>query len=217
MIDLTVRRIPFNFDGVDFVWNKANPGFAINMNKVSFYAVGFEKYICQAMSDAEELITDPRVLQELKDFRAQESIHSMAHRKHCKALIAQTPALQAALDRSIELYDELYAAEDLKYHLAYVGGLESIFTPFARSAPATAAASSGGFERASINPSSTWAWRRKLRVSALTRARIWLALSEAPSRPNSSSQLTIRRHRASTEARDCGGTNDCGQPNTNAR
>ena len=34
-----------------------------------------------------------------------------------------------ALDVSIELYDEVYAAHDLKYHLAYVGGLESIFTP----------------------------------------------------------------------------------------
>ena len=48
MIDLMIRRIPFDFEGVDFVWNKANPGFAISMNKVSFFAIGFEKYICQA-------------------------------------------------------------------------------------------------------------------------------------------------------------------------
>ena len=129
MIDLKVRRIPFDFEGVDFVWNKDDPAFAITMNKVGFFAVGFEKYICQAMRDAEPLITDPRVLREAKDFRAQEGLHSMAHRKHAKALIAQRPALQKALDRSIELYDELYASESLKYHLAYCGGLESIFTP----------------------------------------------------------------------------------------
>lgn len=129
MIDLKVRRLPFDFEGVDFVWNKQDPAFAITMNKVSFFAIGFEKYICQAMRDAEAMITDPRVMQEAKDFRAQEGLHSMAHRKHAKALIAQTPALQAALDRSIALYDELYAAEPLKYHLAYTGGLESIFTP----------------------------------------------------------------------------------------
>ncbi len=78
---------------MDFVWNKADPAFAITMNKVSFFAVGFEKYICQAMNDAEKLITDPAVLQECKDFRSQESIHSMAHRKHCKALIEQHPGL----------------------------------------------------------------------------------------------------------------------------
>lgn len=129
MIDLKVRQIPFKFDGVDFIWNKNNPEFAITMNKLSFFAVGFEKYICQAMSDAEALITDPRVLQELKDFRSQESIHSMAHRKHAKALIAQTPALQSALDRSIELYDELYAAEDLKYHLPMSAGWKASSRP----------------------------------------------------------------------------------------
>jgi predicted metal-dependent hydrolase len=129
MSDLVVRRLPWDFEGVDFVWNQADPAFAITMNKVSFFAVGFEKYICQAMNDAEKLITDPKVLEECKDFRSQESIHSMAHRKHAKAMIARHPGLQAALDVSIKLYDDLYAAHDIKYHLAYVGGLESIFTP----------------------------------------------------------------------------------------
>jgi predicted metal-dependent hydrolase len=129
MTDLKIRRIAFDLEGTDFVWNPHDPAFAITMNKVSFFAIGFEKYICQAMNDAEALITDPRVLQEAKDFRVQESIHALAHRKHAKALIAQTPALQAAVDRCIELYDQLYADQDLKYHLAYVGGLESIFTP----------------------------------------------------------------------------------------
>jgi predicted metal-dependent hydrolase len=129
MSDLKIRRIPFNFDGVDFVWNQDDPAFAITMNKVSFFAVGFEKYICQAMNDAEPLIRDPQVLREARDFRAQEGIHSHAHRKHAKALIARYPGLQMALDRSIELFDELYEKQDLKYHLAYVGGLESIFTP----------------------------------------------------------------------------------------
>jgi predicted metal-dependent hydrolase len=99
MIDLKVRRIPFDFEGVDFIWNKNNPEFAITMNKLSFFAVGFEKYICQAMRDAEPLITDPRVLQEARDFRAQEGLHSSAHRKHCKALIAQTPS-STQLNRS---------------------------------------------------------------------------------------------------------------------
>jgi predicted metal-dependent hydrolase len=129
MHDLKIRRIPFNFEGVDFVWNQDDPAFAITMNKVSFFAVGFEKYICQAMRDAEALIRDPAVLEEARAFRTQESIHAAAHRQHVKALTARTPALQVALDRSIELYDKLYAERDLKYHLAYVGGLESIFTP----------------------------------------------------------------------------------------
>jgi len=52
MIELKVRRIPFDFEGVDFIWNKNNPEFAITMNKLSFFAIAFEKYICQAMRDA---------------------------------------------------------------------------------------------------------------------------------------------------------------------
>jgi len=35
------------------------------------------------------LITEPTVLDEARDFRVQEQIHSQVHRKHCKTLIAQ--------------------------------------------------------------------------------------------------------------------------------
>ena len=89
MSDLKIRRIPFDFEGVDFVWNQDDPAFAITMNKVSFFAVGFEKYICQATRDAERLITDQQVLEEARAFRAQEGIHSLAHRTHVNALIEQ--------------------------------------------------------------------------------------------------------------------------------
>lgn len=129
MSNLKVRRIAFDLEGTDFIWNKDNPSFSVTMNKVSFFAIGFEKYICQAMRDAEPLMKDPLIAEEARDFRSQESIHSNAHRKHVKALIAQHPGLQKALDDSIALYDKLYAEQDLKYHMAYTAGLESIFTP----------------------------------------------------------------------------------------
>lgn len=129
MTDLKIRRIPFSFEDVPFLWNPENPGFSIAMNKLSFFAIGFEKYICDAMQAAEPLIKDPAVLAEAKAFRAQEGIHSNAHRRHVKALIRQYPALQEALDKTIASYDALYASQPLEYHLAYIGGLESIFTP----------------------------------------------------------------------------------------
>lgn len=129
MTNLKIRRIPFSFEDVAFIWNPANPGFSVAMNTLSFFAVGFEKYICQAMQDAEALITDPAILEEARAFRAQEGIHAHAHRQHVKALIKQNPALQKALDETIASYDELYASKPLEYHLAYIGGLESIFTP----------------------------------------------------------------------------------------
>jgi Predicted metal-dependent hydrolase len=127
--DLKIRRIPFHFEGVDFIWNPHNPGFSIQMNKVSFFAIGLEKYYCQAVRDAEPLIKNPEVLEEAKAFRVQEGLHAAAHRHHVNALIARYLGLQAALDKIIQHFDKLYDEKSLEYHLAYAGGLESIFTP----------------------------------------------------------------------------------------
>lgn len=129
MSELQIRRIPWDFGGVDFIWNPDNPFFSVAMNKVSFLAVGFERYICRAVEAAEPLIRDPAVLAEARAFRAQEGLHATAHRKHVKALIRRYPGLEAALDRTIAMYDALYEERDLAYHLGYIGGLESIFTP----------------------------------------------------------------------------------------
>ena len=129
MSDLIIRKLPFDFTGVDFIWNPANPRFSIEMNKVTFFAVGLERYYCRAVRDAEPQITDAAILDEARAFREQESIHSLAHRKHINALIERYPGLRESLDRIIRHFDDLYDAQPLAFHLAYAGGLESIFTP----------------------------------------------------------------------------------------
>ena len=130
MSNLEVRKIPFDFQGAPFVWNPERPRFSILMNQVGFLAIGFERYICKAYREAESRITDERVATEARLFREQEGVHASAHTKHAKALIEQHPGLQTALDRVVESYDKLYERESLDYHLAHVGGLEAIFTPF---------------------------------------------------------------------------------------
>jgi predicted metal-dependent hydrolase len=127
--DLVVRRIPFNFDNVEVLWNPSNPSFSMMMNSVTFQAIGFEKYLCLAMRDAEEVITDPAVLEEARIFRAQESVHSNAHRVHAKALIARYPGLQDVLDESIADFEAIHRREDLHFHLAYGANIEATFTP----------------------------------------------------------------------------------------
>lgn len=127
--NLKIRRIPFQFDGVDFIWNPHNPAFSIMMNKVSFFAIALEKYFCQAIRDADSQIKDPAVREEARLFVAQEGAHALAHRKHVTALIARYPGLQEAFDDIGAHFDKLYADKELAYHLGYAGGLESIFTP----------------------------------------------------------------------------------------
>lgn len=129
MSDLVLRKIPFNFDGVEFMWNPENPAFAMTMNTVTFQAIGFEIYICRAMRDAEKFIADPAVLAEARMFTAQESVHSLAHRKHVKALVGRYPGLQSVLDESIADFDVIYKIEDLHFHLAYAANIEATFSP----------------------------------------------------------------------------------------
>lgn len=129
MSALQIRRIDWDFEGVEFIWNPQNPAFSMMMNSISFMVIGLEKYFCRAMKDAEALITDPTILQEARLFNLQEGIHSKAHYKHCKALIARYPGLKDAMDKAVACFDDLYDSQDLKYHLAYSGGLEASFTP----------------------------------------------------------------------------------------
>ena len=130
MSDLVVRQIDFDVDQAKFIWNPANPSFSVLMNQITFFVVGFEKYMCCVMRDAEAQITDAAVMEEARAFRQQEAIHAQKHMRHARALIAQYPALQGVLDKVLASYDDVYNTHPLEYHLAYAGGLEAIFTPF---------------------------------------------------------------------------------------
>jgi predicted metal-dependent hydrolase len=129
MSRLQVRRIPFTFDGVDFIWNRADPAFSVFINCVSFWVLGLERYFVRVMRDAQTEIRDPAVREEAQLFLQQEAVHSAAHRRHVAALVDRHPGLQSAADRAVAHYDALYDRRDLRYHLAYTAGLEGTFTP----------------------------------------------------------------------------------------
>lgn len=129
MSELQVRQPPFTFDGVDFLWNPVNPAFSVFANFISFWVIGFERYLVRTMRDAERLISDPEVRQEARLFTQQEAVHAKAHRRHVKALVTRYPELQAAVDLAVAQYDDLYDRHDLAYNLAYAAAIEGTFTP----------------------------------------------------------------------------------------
>ena len=129
MSELQVRQPAFTFDGVEFLWNPTNPAFAVFANFISFWVIGFERYLVRTMRDAEGHISDPEVRQEARLFTQQEAVHARTHRRHVKALIARHPGLQAAVDSAVAQYDDLYDSQDLAYHLAYATAIEGTFTP----------------------------------------------------------------------------------------
>lgn len=128
--DVTFRKMRFDIDAsVPFRWNTANPASALMSNVISFFAVGFERYIVLVVKDALKVIDTPDLRAEAEVFLAQEAQHSAAHRKHVNSLIVQYPALQDTLDQVITSYENLYAAEPLNFHLAYIASLEATFPP----------------------------------------------------------------------------------------
>jgi predicted metal-dependent hydrolase len=130
MSNLEVRRFDWDFEGIPFIWNPEQPRFSVLMNQITFVIISFERYITKAMRAAESRITDEAVRTEARLFGQQEGVHSVAHQKHARALIAQYPGLQSILDRCQASYDEQLESKPLEYHLAYAGGMEAIFTPF---------------------------------------------------------------------------------------
>lgn len=131
MTDLQVRKIRFGFSDYDvpFLWNAANPAFSSAANALSFLAIGFEKMIVAAISEAMPLITDAGVAEEAQAFLRQEGQHTMAHRQHVNALIKTHPALSETLREVVAWFDQLTATQPLKYRLAYTADVEATFTP----------------------------------------------------------------------------------------
>jgi predicted metal-dependent hydrolase len=134
MTDLVVRKMAFQFDSavstVPFLWQPANPEFAIFCNAFTFIAVPFEKYIIAALRQAQDrLSTDAAVAEEAEAFLRQEAQHAAAHRKHMIALIEQYPGLEQCYDQTVASYNDLIAEHPVEFHAAYIANLEATFTP----------------------------------------------------------------------------------------
>ncbi|CAJ1584549.1 metal-dependent hydrolase [[Mycobacterium] wendilense] len=130
MTDLVVRKIRWEFDGtVPFLWQPANPNFALFCNAFTFVAVPFERYIIKALRPVQDRFEDPAVAAEADAFLRQEGQHAAAHRKHMDALIARYPGLQRAHDDATTAFDRLIDEHPVEYHAAYIANLEATFTP----------------------------------------------------------------------------------------
>lgn len=130
MTDLVIRKLPWTFDAaVPFQWQPANPLVGMFGNLFTFFAVPFEQYIINALRDAKDRVTDPRVAEEMDAFVRQEGQHSWAHRKHMNTLTKQYPGLKETQRQATELFDGLLATRSLEFHVSYIANIEATFTP----------------------------------------------------------------------------------------
>ncbi|WP_068269476.1 metal-dependent hydrolase [Aldersonia kunmingensis] len=130
MTDVKFRKMRFDIDAtVPFQWNPDNPRSGVMANAISMVVVGFERYLVLATKEALKLKLDPEVREEAEIFIAQEAQHSAAHRKHVNSMIAQYPGLSDTFDAIIRSFDDLFAANSLEFHLAYMSAIEAAFPP----------------------------------------------------------------------------------------
>lgn len=131
MTDLVVRKIRWDFDAtVPFLWQPANPNFAMFCNAFTFIAVPFERYLIKALRQAQDRFDQsPAVAAEADAFLRQEGQHASAHRKHMVALIAQYPGLERAHRDATQAFDDLIDRYPVQFHAAYIANLEATFTP----------------------------------------------------------------------------------------
>lgn len=129
MSELIVRNMAFDFEGVDFFWNPANPEFALLANIISIQTIGFERFICRSMEEAKAHISDPHVLQEIRDFKAQEMAHSKGHLAHVRSMIAQYPQIEGVFQESLADFDRKWEAHGMAYRLGYSAIIEATSLP----------------------------------------------------------------------------------------
>jgi len=59
MSNLIVRKIPFEFEGVDFLWNPKHTQFSVLINLISFWVIGLDSYFVKTLLEAEKILHDP--------------------------------------------------------------------------------------------------------------------------------------------------------------
>jgi predicted metal-dependent hydrolase len=127
--DLVVRRLPFDFEGVRFLWNPENRGFSMWGNAISFGAIGFETWLVRVMRPVIATIEDEAIREEAVLFTEQEAVHAAAHHKHVVALIERYPGLAEARRLATSYFTEAWRFDSAEESLCAIAALEATFTP----------------------------------------------------------------------------------------
>lgn len=122
-----VRRIPFEFaDDIDPVWNTRHHEWSHMLNGVSLTMPFLEPFLIATLREAAGEISDPRLLEEIAAFAAQEGQHFRAHRRYNEMLKTagyhELAAVEAAMKESYRRIGD----RSLAFRLGYSAGFESM-------------------------------------------------------------------------------------------
>ena len=128
MDTITVRHMQFDFpDEIDPVFIEGDHEQSFRFIAGSLLLPHLEPYLIRSMKAAERHITDPKVLEGLKAFSAQEGQHYRMHMKF-NATVQRSgfPGL-AALEKELsDDYHRFTNTKSLRFNLAYAEGFEAL-------------------------------------------------------------------------------------------
>ena len=125
---ITVRQMPFEFpDEIDPVFIEGDPEQSFRFIAGSLLLPHLEPYLIRSMKAAAKHVTDPKVLEGLKGFAAQEGQHYRMHMKF-NATIRRSgfPGLDALEQELSDDYQRFTRTKSLRFNLAYAEGFEAL-------------------------------------------------------------------------------------------
>lgn len=123
---LLVRRIPFSFDeGIDPVWNKANPEWSHMVNGASLAMPYLEPFLIKTVREALTHVDDLKLKADVEGFTGQEGAHYRNHRRYNDILKKRYPEL-AEVEAMMERDYAKFQKRSLKWRLAYTAGFETM-------------------------------------------------------------------------------------------
>ncbi|MDG1959246.1 MAG: metal-dependent hydrolase [Candidatus Binatia bacterium] len=129
MLDtIKIRQMPFDFpDEIDPVFMERDHRRSFSFIAGSLLLPYLEPYLIRSMKAAEKHVTDPKILEGLKGFSAQEGQHYRIHMKFNAAVKrAGFPGLEALEKELSDDYQRFTKTKSLRFNLAYAEGFEAI-------------------------------------------------------------------------------------------
>lgn len=132
-LEIHVRSLAFDFErGSGGLWNPRRPELSHTLNAFQLALPYLEPYFIDAIREAAELITDPKLKADARLFCAQEANHSRQHKRYCRVLQQRYPRLkehETAIQQSLL---RSRREDPLEWRLAYTAGYEAITAQLSR-------------------------------------------------------------------------------------
>lgn len=132
MADITVRKMNFDFpDDLPLVADPTSLENSMGVLGLSFTLPHLEPYLIRTMRVAVKEATDPSIIEDMRNFSAQEGYHFRNHARLNEIILSKLTPEVAGEMRLIEAemeadYQEFTGEKSLPWNLAYAEGFEAM-------------------------------------------------------------------------------------------